>query len=227
MNLLALDTSTNRALVVLARRDGRVFEAPADASARHGRGLVPAVRDLLRAAGLALTDLDGLAVGLGPGSFTGLRVGVMAAKMLGYATGKPVVGLDSLEILARAAGPEVVRVAVAADAQRGDLFTADFHRERPGSPLLRDGPNRLEPAADWLARLALGTLLLGPGLDRLKVVVPLELERAGPEHDAALGASLAALATEVWRAGRRDDLWTLEPVYVRPSAAEEKKAARP
>jgi tRNA threonylcarbamoyladenosine biosynthesis protein TsaB len=222
MNLLCLDTSTNRAVVVVCRRDGAVFEAPGDASARHGRGLVPGVRDLLRTAGLALQDLDGIAVGLGPGSFTGLRVGVMAAKMLAYAATRPVLGLDSLEILARGAAPDASRIAVAVDAQRGDLFTADFHRERPGTPLLRDGPDRLESARDWLARLAPGTLLLGPGLERLKAQIPAGLEGAGAECNTPLGASLAGLAQESWLLGRRSDLWKLEPVYVRPSAAEEK-----
>ncbi len=146
MTILALDTSTLKAVLVVLRDDGARFAASGDPATRHGRGLVPAIREQLHAAGLTLADLDGVVVGLGPGSFTGLRVGVMAAKTLAYATGKPLAGLDSLELVAHNAPGDVLSVAVAADAQRGDLFTAEFHREQPGGLLLRNGPNRLEPA---------------------------------------------------------------------------------
>src|SRR4051794_8320527 len=97
MNLLALDTSTPVAAVALARGDGDVLVAPSDPDPRHGRALLPMVRDLLARSGLALRDLDVLAVGLGPGSYTGLRIGLTAAKTLAYATGVPLIGLDSLE----------------------------------------------------------------------------------------------------------------------------------
>src|SRR5262249_23790657 len=116
VNLLALDTSTRHAAMAVGRADGAVFVAPGHPSTGHGRGLIPALRDLMREAGLQLTDLDGLAVGLGPGSFTGLRVGVTAVKTLAYACGKPLVGLDSMEIVARNAPAEALLVAAAADA---------------------------------------------------------------------------------------------------------------
>jgi tRNA threonylcarbamoyladenosine biosynthesis protein TsaB len=186
--------------------------------------LVPAIRDLLAAAGLTVADLDGLAVGLGPGSYTGLRIGLTAAKTLAYAAGRPLAGLDSLELVARNAPPEALRVSAVADAQRGDLYIADFRRFQPGGPLVRLVPTRVEPLDAWAAALTEGTYVLGPAaaLERVAARVPSTARL--PDDPAAHWPDphrLADLALEVWRCGRRDDPWFLEPVYLRRSAAEE------
>jgi tRNA threonylcarbamoyladenosine biosynthesis protein TsaB len=221
MNLLALDTSTPLAAVALAGTDGVVHVAPSDPGPRHGRALIPAVRDLLARAGLALRDLDALAVGLGPGSYTGLRIGLTAAKTLAYALGKPLIGLDSLEAVARNAPAEALRIAVVADAQRGDLYAADFARSNPGDPPVRLAPTRIEPAALWIAHLAPGTCVLGPGLARLPSPLPASIHAPGSELDRPHGTRLIELAHEAWLRGQRDDPWFLEPVYLRRSAAED------
>ena len=224
--VLALDTSTPRAALALARADGSVVVAATDPVQRHGRGLIPAIRDLLRAAGLRVGDLEALAVGLGPGSYTGLRVGVTAAKVLAYAAGRPLVGFDSLEAIARNAPPDALRVAVVADAQRGDLFAADFRRDSAGGTLDRLAPTRVEPAGRWASALEPGTLVLGPGLDRLMLDLPDSVTLAPPELGEPLGAGLAQLALALLAAGRCDAPWFLEPVYLRRSAAEDQWDAR-
>jgi tRNA threonylcarbamoyladenosine biosynthesis protein TsaB len=220
-NILALDTSTPHAAVAVVTAAGAVQVATPDPGQRHGRNLVPTVRDLLRAAGLAPGDLDLIAVGLGPGSYTGLRIGLTAAKTLAYAAGKPLVGLDSLEAIARNAPEEARRVAVIADAQRGDVYAADFARAEPGGPLVRTVPTRIEPLARWLNRLAEGTVVLGPGVDRLRTPLPSSARRVEPSADWPDVRRLIDLAREAWQAGRRDDPWFLEPLYLRRSAAED------
>ncbi len=111
-------------------------EAESDPARRHGRGLIPAIAALLALEGLAVADLDAVAVGLGPGSYTGLRIGLTAAKTLAYAAGKPLVPLDSLEAIARNAPDDARQVVVAVDAQRGDAYLAEFGlRDFPRSPL--------------------------------------------------------------------------------------------
>src|SRR5947208_1277721 len=92
LNILALDTSTSYSALAIQRADAAVFYATPDPSQKHGRSLLPAVRDLLAEAGLSVSDLDALAVGLGPGSYTGLRIGLTAAKTLAFAKGKRLVG---------------------------------------------------------------------------------------------------------------------------------------
>src|SRR5262249_40136986 len=151
----------------------------------------------LRTSGLTLPELDGIAVGVGPGSFTGLRVGVMAAKTLAYVTGRPLVGLDSLAVVAHNAPPTATRVPVIADAQRGDVFTADFERRSPAQ-LVCTRPSELEPMGAWLGRLVPGTFVLGPGVDRIRDALPETVELAAPDRNQPLGPALAELAREVW-----------------------------
>jgi len=222
LNILAIDTSTLYAALAVARADGFVFVASPDPAQRHGRSLVPGIRDLLRASGLALFEIDALAVGLGPGSYTGLRVGLTAAKTLAYTTGKPLVGLDSLEVIAHNAPPDTRRVAAIADAQRGDLYAAEFERPSLGAPLVRHTPTRIESRDAWLACLAPGTLVLGPDLDRLKPPLPDSVAVATEMFGRPSGRHLIALARAALERGQCDDPWFLEPFYLRRSSAEEK-----
>jgi tRNA threonylcarbamoyladenosine biosynthesis protein TsaB len=165
------------------------------------------------------------AVGLGPGSYTGLRVGLTVAKVLAYATSRPLVAFDSLEAIARNAPDDALRIAVIGDAQRGDLYTADFARDRPGEPLVRLRPTGIEPLAGWAARLPPGTLVLGPGLqlEGIRGALPLDARalEAGDEANWPDGRRLLQLARDLWEHGRSDDPWFLEPLYLRRSAAED------
>lgn len=221
MNLLAIDTSTHRAAIAVQTRDGATHVATPDPTQRHGRNLIPVLRDLLGAAGLAVADLDAVAVGLGPGSYTGLRIGLTAAKTLAYTTGCPLVGLDSLEVIAQNAPADEPRVSIIADAQRGDLYVADFVRSAPAALLVRVTPTRIAAAADWSSGLTEPTLVLGPGLERLASPLPQTARPAAAESSWPEGLGLLRLARASWLAGQRDDPMFLEPRYLRRSAAEE------
>jgi tRNA threonylcarbamoyladenosine biosynthesis protein TsaB len=220
--ILALDTSTDRATVALRDPDGGCLIAPAGESRRHGRGLVGTIRDLLRQAGLRAADLGAIGVGLGPGSFTGLRIGVTAAKTIAYAIGCRVYGFDSLEAIARNATAEAMSVVAVGDAQRGDLFAADFAREGPGRPLRRTRPTRLERAETWPALLESGTIVVGPSLGRAEPNWPASVTRLDVELGYPGGPVVIELTRERIAEGAELDVWFLEPSYVRRSAAEEK-----
>ncbi|WP_422927299.1 tRNA (adenosine(37)-N6)-threonylcarbamoyltransferase complex dimerization subunit type 1 TsaB [Singulisphaera sp. PoT] len=228
MYLLAIDTSTNSAAVAVAGPEGALLVAAPGSGQRHGRQLIPTIASLLSEAGLALADLDGFAVGLGPGSYTGLRIGLTAVKTLAYVTGKPVVGLNSLEVIAQNAPGEALSVSVVADAQRGDLYTLDLARSEPLGRLIASDSTRIEPRTAWESRLGKGTWVLGPGLDRLAGPLPDTLDVAPAAQNQPDARRLADLALRVWRSGLRHDAWSLEPLYLRRSAAEdqwERKAA--
>ncbi len=228
MNLLALETSTDRAALALETAVGRVVLAESEPGRRHGRDLVPRIRDLLATGGIGPRELDAIAVGVGPGSYTGLRVGVTAAKTLAYATGSALIGLDSLHVIGHNAPADAARIAVIADAQRDDLYVAWLTRTVPDTPLAPVGPTRIESLAAWLAGLEPGTVVLGPALElpRIRSAIPAEfLAHAGVSNHPT-GQHLLDLARTAWDAGHRDDPWLLEPRYLRRSAAEDQWDAR-
>jgi tRNA threonylcarbamoyladenosine biosynthesis protein TsaB len=220
--ILALDTSTDRAAVALEGMDQACHVAAPGESRRHGRGLLPTIRNLLRRADIQPDDLAAIGVGLGPGSFTGLRIGLTAAKTLAYALDCPLYGLDSLEAIARNAPDQVLRVVAVADAQRGDLFVADFVRTLPGGPLQGRGGSRIESIVALLARLEPGTYVVGPPLGRNEPAWPVSIVRNEPETGYPDGPRMLELTRERIAEGGRLDPWFLEPTYVRRSAAEEK-----
>jgi len=228
MNVLALDTSGDHAILGLAMDSGLVLEAVCDGSRRHGRDLIPGVRDLLRRAGARPNDLDLVGVGLGPGSYTGMRIGLTAARTLAHAIGARVAGFDSLEALAWSAPAEALRIHVVGDAQRGDVYRADFQRSAPGGPLDRLGPTRIEPRADWLAGLEAGSWVVGPGLESgsIREALPPGVIALPPELNQPSGRALLDLTKRVHEADPDRDPWTLEPNYLRRSAAEDQWDAR-
>lgn len=227
-NILALDASGDRSTVGVRTAAGATFEAETDAGRKHGRDLIPCVRDLLRAAGLRPLDLDLVAVGLGPGSYTGMRIGLTAARSLAYAAGARLSGFDSLEAIALNAPAEATRVVVVGDAQRGDVYAAEFAREAPGGPLVPLGPSRIEPLKAWGAGVGPGVLVLGPGLRSAAIRANLaglpDVDPDDPIHRPA-GRWLIDLALRALDvpAVPPDDL---EPNYLRRSAAEDQWDAR-
>ena len=127
MNVLGIDTSTPATAVCVLRADGRSFEAVPDAarlleSPLHAREVLPAVAQRMGAAGLGFADLDAIAVGVGPGAYTGLRIGVATARSLARAANLPVRPVGSLAALAAGIGAEVSLPLI--DARRGELFAA-------------------------------------------------------------------------------------------------------
>jgi tRNA threonylcarbamoyladenosine biosynthesis protein TsaB len=135
MATLGLDTATGTCAVAVRHPDGRVAELALDGP-RHAQSALRAVHGVLDLAGLAPRDLTRIVVGVGPGSFTGLRVGIASALGLGRAVGAPVVGRSSLDALAAGAAPLRADVTAMIDARRGELFVRrpDGAREcaRPG-----------------------------------------------------------------------------------------------
>jgi tRNA threonylcarbamoyladenosine biosynthesis protein TsaB len=233
MTILVIDTSTERAAIALATDTGGLYVSATEKETvrRHGRDLIPRIASLLKEAGLRARDLQGVAVGLGPGSYTGLRVGVTAAKTLAYASGAGLIGFDSLHAIGRNAPADILRVSVLADAQRGEIYVADLFRPTPDSPLLPSGNTHIESLPDWLARQEPGVLVLGPALavPQIRAAIPDELIATDPAQNDPQGDRLAELARELWASGHRDDPWLLEPWYLRRSAAEDQfaKSLRP
>jgi tRNA threonylcarbamoyladenosine biosynthesis protein TsaB len=195
--LLALDTSTPLVSVALHDDDRVVHAATSERPMKHGEQLAPMISSALAAVGAVRQDVTAVAAGVGPGPFTGLRVGLVTARTLELALGIPVYGACSLDVLAvRAVDLGVHEPFLATiDARRKELFWASYDEDGRRA----DGPHVDRPA-DLPDLLAVGA---GP------VLYPADLGRgAAPETPDAATLALAV-------AGERVELVDPEPIYLR------------
>jgi tRNA threonylcarbamoyladenosine biosynthesis protein TsaB len=211
MRLAAIDTSTALGSVALFEDDLLVAEDAHRVSNAHGESLMPMVSALFRRAGWTAYDVTRWGVGVGPGSFTGIRVAVATAKGIALATGAELVGVTSLDALALGLTGELVATLVAAG--KGELFV----QVRRGDALVL-GPDHLRTAdvAARLAELAAGARLVVGGeaaseVDWSALGARVELVVAAP-HDLPRAPAVGRIA--LGRAA--EDADALEPVYVRP-----------
>jgi tRNA threonylcarbamoyladenosine biosynthesis protein TsaB len=213
---LILETSHRVARVAVAAEGRIAGERRLDEARRHARDLAPAIQELLAGQAWTARSLDAVFVSRGPGSYTGLRVGIMSAKTLAYATGCALLAVDTFAALARQAPDNGDDTCVIADAQQDKLYVQRF---RGGAAL---APLAIETVATLLASLRPEMQVLGPGLEKAGKSLPSSVRIADPELWFPQPASLLEVGLKRWRLGERDDPFAVEPVYLRASSAEEK-----
>ena len=229
MKLLALESSAKAASCAVFE-DGQVLaSAWQSAGLTHSRTLLPMVEDMLRNSGCALRDVDGIAVAAGPGSFTGLRIGVASAKGLAWGAEKPCVPVSTLEAMAwPLAHLEGVTVC-AMDARRQQIYNAVFRAGDGTLTRLReDRAVSLEDAAADLAALGEPLTIVGDGAALCGDFFREQNIscRLAPVHlrlQSAVGVGLAAC--RLWPDGAVDPQ-ALAPVYLRLSQAERERLER-
>ncbi len=218
--LLLIETSSPAGFVALAGNDRLLEVRRLDEPRRQARDLAPAVGELLRDHGWQPADVSAVVISRGPGSYTGLRVGVMSAKAFAYATGCALVTLETFAVIAAQAPPEARRLAVLADAQQDKVYVQEFEG------LTATGPLTVQPLSVWAAAQLAPVWVSGPGLKKWAGQLPSHLRPVEPALWDPQPASVLRLGLERFRAGQRDDVWTAEPIYLRPSAAEEQWDSR-
>ena len=211
MKILALDSSGGgcSAAVLSGGRLLALESAPMlRGQAEH---LVPMIARVMAAGALDFGELDLIAVTLGPGAFTGVRIGIATAQGLALATGAPALGLGSFEAVAAALPDTLVEgrsLLVAIESRREELYLQAFDRSR--TPL---GEGALVPAERWRESAPPGPLLLaGDGAGRLAALLGRSDLVTAPGPGTIDAAALARLAAERWRAGFRTE--RLEPCYL-------------
>jgi tRNA threonylcarbamoyladenosine biosynthesis protein TsaB len=224
--LLIVETSGRAGLVALAEGPALRGVRPLDEARRHARDLAPAIGQLLHAAGWHPRDLHGVVVSRGPGSYTGLRVGLMAAKTLAYATGCALLAVDTFAAIAQQAPAQAAILDVIADAQQEKVYVERFARS-PGGDFQAQSPLAIRPLADWLADLGTDVWVSGPGLAVYRNRLGPDVRLTDPAAWSPGAESLLRLGLGRYRKGERDDLFSLEPLYLRPSAAEQQWDSRP
>jgi tRNA threonylcarbamoyladenosine biosynthesis protein TsaB len=219
--LLGIDTATWTASVALVDGDAVLAERSLPTSGSHGFSLVPLIEEVLGHAGATTGDLRGVAVSIGPGSFTGLRIGLATAKGLAFAQRIPIVGVRTLPALALAAGVQDGLVCPLLDARKGEVYAALVEIAAGQAIVRRD--EAAAPLAAWLDVIGdRACTFIGDG-----VSIVADSGRAVPqwtllpfETHHPRGSVVARLGAERLGAGQSDDLAALEPLYVRPSEAE-------
>jgi tRNA threonylcarbamoyladenosine biosynthesis protein TsaB len=218
---LLIETSGRTGLVGVARGDELLAEVRLDPGRRHVRDLAPAVRSLLRQVGWVANEVGAVVVSRGPGSYTGLRVGIMAAKAFAYATGCALVAVDTFAVIAERQADNAVRTVVIADAQRGLLYCQRFTRRPDASHWRPESDLEIVQKDVFLNRLAPDTYVTGPGVDVIDGDLPAGVRRAPPAGRHPDLPALLRVGLGRYSGGARDDVWACEPLYLRPSSAEE------
>ncbi len=215
MLVLALDTTTRWGSCAVVR-DGQVLrEETSDPDRAHASRLPGDLMQLLARTGLYLRDIDMFAVAIGPGSFTGLRIGIAAMQGLAFATGRPLIGVSAMDALAGLAGAGSVTTWV--DAWRGEVFASSYE-----DGVARDGPVVAHPR-ELLQAIASPTIFIGDGADTYRELITAQLGPLariyGTPH-VPLAARIGTIALGRADQGEHPAPHAIRPIYVRRPGGE-------
>lgn len=221
--ILAIENAGMCGSVALVSPGQCIGEYSMHSKQTHSKRLLATAERLLRDAEVTWDDIDGLAVSLGPGSFTGLRIGLGTAKGLAMATGKPLVGVSTLSGLACQFPYQPHMICPIIDARKKEVYTAFYRCTSDGEARQESDIMVLQPA-ELVKKITIPTLFVGDGTliygdflrDNLGDLVLI----APPETYFARAAAIGKLAVPLWQADNFLDPATAVPIYVRPSEAE-------
>ena len=237
--LLAIETTEKRGSVAAALDGNVLLHHELPEGQRSAQSLVPTIQTALQQLNWPIKSLDVIAVATGPGSFTGLRIGLATARMLAYATGAKLFGINTLQsivanVCIAQTGIEGQIITTAVDAQRGEVSAQTF-RLIPSQYFIRElypepvDERRLLTFEAWWALANIDTKICfaGPILQKFAVRKSENVQLLDKSQWQPCAAGVARLAWERLHTGKSDDLLTLQPYYSRPSAADEKKFLTP
>ena len=230
MKILALESSAVSASAALCEDEALLAETFQNSGLTHSQTLLPMAEQLLRSSGLTLNELDLIAVAHGPGSFTGLRIGVAAAKGLAWAAQLPCAGCSTLESMAWSLAAFPGEVCAAMDARRKQVYNARFRTDgqRPHR-LTPDRAIALEDLVEELKGTSVPQLVVGDGAALCynaltEAGIPARMAPPNLRYQSAWG--VARMALELARTGQTVSPNDLVPVYHRLSQAERERKAR-
>lgn len=227
MKILTIDTSTNTCSVALTIDQRIAGEYLIDLDRTLTNRLLSCVDTLLRDTKLTIDNLDAFAVALGPGSFTGVRVGVATVKGLALAAGKPCVGFSSLAMLAMNVPWSCCPVYPMFDARKNEVYAGQYQCSGFAEPLAED---LVLPPDQLMARINGPALFIGEGAVRYRHLITSSLGTDAlfaPWHTHQPRASAGALlAADLLAKGKTTALVDLNPAYIRPSEAELAKSKK-
>ena len=220
---LAVETSGRVGSVALVE-DGRVLlEDQFPHGLQHAAEMIPRIDRLCREQGWAAENLEELYVSAGPGSFTGLRIGITLSKTLAFVTGARLVAVPSVRVLSHNAPADANHLVIVLDAKRDQIFTARF--ERAGDDWIEVEPAHVDDLRSILARSPRPVHLLGEGIPAHQKFLPTgddSIVVTAPENSRPRATAVAEEGFRMARAGLFTDPDHLRPIYIRKPEAEEK-----
>ena len=226
MSILSIDTSSQVSSVAVLSAERVAAEISMQGALTHSETLMPHIETALRMARVEKSELEGIAVSIGPGSFTGLRIGLASAKMMAYALHIPLIAVPTLEALAHHYICEGVRLVPMVDAQKGNVYAQEFVWRADGDALILQEIRSLAilPLTEVIAGLENAeqpVILLGDAMQKKTTLALPANVRLAPIHARMPRAACVGLAalTRLTR-GEIDDPMTAAPLYLRRSEAE-------
>jgi len=223
MKILGIDTTT-KFLCLGLYVDGKYYEYSLETGRSLSAVLVPTIQRVLIALGLKIADIDYFSCGLGPGSFTGIRIGLATIKGLSIVRNKPVVGVSTLDILAEEVKLENTLIVPSIDARRGLIYCSSYKREKGG--LKRKSKYELLTLEEFLKKFSRKAAVLGDAsplyrdqmLSRIKGVTMLDKDYWFPKPRNLINLTLAKI-----RAKRVSSAEEIKPIYLYPQECQIKK----
>jgi tRNA threonylcarbamoyladenosine biosynthesis protein TsaB len=220
MKILGVDTSTPMASVGLIDGEHVVAEHTLNIVKTHSSRLMPAIDQILKQGDLTVHDLDACAVGIGPGSFTGIRIGVGTIKSLCYAIKKPIIGISTLEAIAYNLRYTDGLICPILDARKDEVYGAIFHG---GGNLSRKSADLCVSIDALLDRIDAPAISVGDGLQRYATTVQARFGEdvilADATFNVPRGISIARIGWARLLKGQSNDYFSLKPNYVRKGVA--------
>jgi len=228
MKILGIDTSTNTLSIAVLDGNRIVAQCNKDFKRRASDALIPTVKSVLKKADVGLGAIDAFAVGLGPGSFTGLRVGVSAVKGLSFATEKPILGVPSLDVVAFNALPCTQYVCPLIDARQNKIYACIYKPDAGG--LKKISRYLLTDISSLLQRINKPTMFLGDAVSLYRDVIEKKLGKKAffKEHNRwyPRAQNVALLAKERYNTLEKVNPKNVTPLYLYPKECQIKTVKR-
>jgi len=224
LSILAIDTATQVSSVAVLKEGRLLAELTMQGKLTHSETLLPHIEQVLKMAAVAKEELTGIAVSNGPGSFTGLRIGLAAAKAMSYVLGIPLVGVSTLQALAYQLPAPGIRVMCLLDAQKGNAYVESYRWENNSLQVVDSVQvAKITDIVAACANMNEQVILLGDAVQKKvagKLELPANVSVAPPHIVMPRAACVAMLGQAKLMAGETDNVMDLEPVYIRRSEAE-------
>ena len=224
MKILGIDTSSRSLSIALASDGDTIIEESFFADKRHAGLLVPKIKDLLEKAGFSIGDIGAFVIGLGPGSFTGLRIGVSTVKGFGIATKKPCIGIPSIDAMALNAGEKYKTIVPIIDAKRGQVYGAIYRKK--SHRILRKSGYLLLSVGRLMKKVRSEAVFLGDGVGLYREDIKRVNKKAvflTEEYWYPKAGNLIKLALGRINRYKKPALAKLKPIYLYPEDCQVKK----